>query len=63
MMQCVRPQPLLDASLPEDVEEGSGNDSPTYTIGAALDHIGRPEHSRHSLKAPQPSTHKPDAGR
>ncbi|CAL5229494.1 g12830 [Coccomyxa viridis] len=38
--QCVRPQPLLDASLPEDVEEGGGNDSPTYTIGAALDHIG-----------------------
>lgn len=49
MMQCVRPQPLLDASLPEDVEEGGGNDSPTYTIGAALDHIGRPGHFGYSL--------------
>lgn len=33
-------QRLLDASLPVDIEEGVGNDSETYSIGAALDHIG-----------------------
>ena len=37
-MLCL--QRLLDASLPEDVEEGSGDDSLTYSIGTALDHIG-----------------------
>ena len=36
----MRLQPLLDASLPEDIEEGLGDDSTTYSIGAALDHIG-----------------------
>ena len=40
LTQRVHPQPLLDASLPEDVEEGGGDGLSTYSIGAALDHIG-----------------------
>lgn len=42
-------QRLLDASLPEDVEEGLGEDSLTYSIGTALDHIGAASKLHHGL--------------
>ena len=42
-------QRLLDTSLPEDMEDGLGEDSLTYSIGTALDHIGAASKLHHEL--------------